>query len=1231
MFTSHARTFAAMSAAVLVLGLSQNLRAQNAVARDAVILQANATLADGIRSGNVSERSTRAALVARHEHLIAVFRNHPETARSYMLDPATRAALLQAQPSYAALIEQDRPLTGELISAVADDFVHHISTEQYSLHGRTGDRALSFTMVRDDLHRLLHHNVTVTGLSLPEIVAAENLREARPSELETAASTAVTATASAVAAATFTGPGVPPGSATALEIPLGPQTTAVLILKFASGTVAYPTGFDQQSFYNQVFNGPVVPNIASFMNEVSYGQTSVSADVYGPITVPGNFDCNSTDAMANAAIAAATGTVDFTKYNHYVFVYPVHGCYFGGLGSTGPGAPTAAIPHQNTYIWAPIEDSYTVAGSSNFFWLAINHEFGHNLGLNHGNSIDFGALPLGPLDFTAVTPGLVTPGGHAPENSEATAAAVNYSSLSARALTAPTGSTAITAVNTEYGDKFANMGDGQAPFSGQHHVQELGWIPASGNQDVTTSGAFTIFPTETNSGLRTLHVLRDPVSSSWIWVEFHQSLGIYTPLSLTVAPYNVPNNVLSGAQLHYQNGFGDQLHTLLMDMTATATPNNFFNSNLVPGASWSDPFSLLTITTGTQTSNSLGVSVSYDTPCATVALGAPSIAAAGGAGSVTLTAPATCSWSVSSNASWISFTSATTGSGNGTVTFNATANATTNQRNSYITAQRQSLSLVQEGTALSVVSLSPPGNTVAPGVSIPLVLNLKDALGVADLSQINFTIVGGTSPDCKIAAVANSNNAIDLYLSTNGTNSGPVTTGTAGTLSNSSCTINTVNSSYAASGQTITFTLAVSFPATFTGIHNITVSADGASLSSNAIPVGFVNVTTGVSNAASVVMTPASLSAPLMGAAGTTMPFTIAGLNTAFTPASTVQVSGTGVSVSGLKVVNAQTLTGSLTVGASASPGLRTVTINSSPGVITTSFTVLPHAATTTLTLSPSSGLKGTTVPVKITGAPQSVFSPNTTVAISGTGVTVTNVAVYVTVAGYQITANFVIADDAGANTRTVTVTSGSQVYTATFTVTPEVLPTVQAMPASANLSDTTFVTFTGTDTNFTTATKVAVSGGDITLKDPMVLDPSDLTVRFIVPADATPGPHLVTITTGTQVVTTTFLITAFIPTVTTIQASPTTLTTSQTTTLTVKVAPSTGARTPDGYVSFIEHKGGAGLDDILGTVALSGGHASLTLTNLAAGVHNFAAQYLGDNTTFAHSNSTVDAKVTVQ
>ena len=227
-----------------------------------------------------------------------------------------------------------------------------------------------------------------------------------------------------------------------------------------------------------------------------------------------------------------------------------------------------------------------------------------------------------------------------------------------------------------------------------------------------------------------------------------------------------------------------------MDMTPVSQPNKFDDGTLAPGKSWSDPYSLLTITTGNQTATSLGMTVSYDTPCATVALNSVTALAAGGNGSVSINAPSGCAWSVSSNASWIKFTSPSTGTGSATVTFTSAANTAAGQRNSYITAQRQSLPIVQLGTGVSVLPRTPM--MVKAGTFVPVVVNITDTTGINDFTALNLNIRTNVNytPDigCIIAVSSGSNDTsnlptyVFLDLKSNGSYLGSQATGFSGTL-----------------------------------------------------------------------------------------------------------------------------------------------------------------------------------------------------------------------------------------------------------------------------------------------------------------------------------------------------------------------------------------------------------------------------------------------------------------
>ncbi len=75
-----------------------------------------------------------------------------------------------------------------------------------------------------------------------------------------------------------------------------------------------------------------------------------------------------------------------------------------------------------------------------------------------------------------------------------------------------------------------------------------------------------------------------------------------------------------------------------------------------------------------------------------------SFAAAGGTGSVTVTTAAGCTWSAISNSSFVTVTSGSPGSGNGTVQYSVAANGTTSSRNGSITIAGNTFNITQAGT-----------------------------------------------------------------------------------------------------------------------------------------------------------------------------------------------------------------------------------------------------------------------------------------------------------------------------------------------------------------------------------------------------------------------------------------------------------------------------------------------------------------------------------------------------
>ena len=76
-----------------------------------------------------------------------------------------------------------------------------------------------------------------------------------------------------------------------------------------------------------------------------------------------------------------------------------------------------------------------------------------------------------------------------------------------------------------------------------------------------------------------------------------------------------------------------------------------------------------------------------------------SLPATGGAGSVSISVEAGCTWSAQTNASWLTLSSASSGSGPATVAFTAAANASETQRVGTLTIAGQTITVTQQGAA----------------------------------------------------------------------------------------------------------------------------------------------------------------------------------------------------------------------------------------------------------------------------------------------------------------------------------------------------------------------------------------------------------------------------------------------------------------------------------------------------------------------------------------------------
>jgi len=144
-------------------------------------------------------------------------------------------------------------------------------------------------------------------------------------------------------------------------------------------------------------------------------------------------------------------------------------------------------------------------------------------------------------------------------------------------------------------------------------------------------------------------------------------------------------------------------------------------------------------------------------------------------------------------------------------------------------------------------------------------------------------------------------------------------------------------------------------------------------------------------------------------------------------------------------------------------------------------------AAPTLTSISPNTGLRGTTVPVTLTGTN---LTGAFLISITGTGVTVSNLLV---VSDTTVTATFTIANLAATGARSVRVsTPGGISNPVTFTITAPPPPTLTSISPTSGVRGTA-VTVTFTGTNLTGTFAVTGIGALIPVTNLTVISPTSV------------------------------------------------------------------------------------------------------------------------------------------
>jgi M6 family metalloprotease-like protein len=365
--------------------------------------------------------------------------------------------------------------------------------------------------------------------------------------------------------------------------PTGPQNVVTVLVnlpsyKLGSGmTQDFVRGVLLGNAHAGAAQATTDRSVSDFWQQASDGQTWIdpaNTQVVGPIELNSDFNTNSTGGsycdyygLADAAIKAVDSQVNFKNFTRVLFVMPANGaCSWAGVANVG--CRTMSSPGDGSFTASSAWQKSGTMGTREKGVQLTTHEMGHNLGLSHASSRDFGAEALGAVGATGTL--------------------------------------------SEYGDPTSSMGSWNFGFyAASHAANQLRWLGLGSNYaTVESGGTYTIQNYEGRpAGVKALKVRRGSGNEAWLWIESRQNTGLYSSA--------LNSSLFTGALIHYQDSTtGGRSH--LLDFTPATT--SFGDAALQLGQTWTDPYSNVSVTVTGVTPAALTVAVNYGAvPCVAAA------------------------------------------------------------------------------------------------------------------------------------------------------------------------------------------------------------------------------------------------------------------------------------------------------------------------------------------------------------------------------------------------------------------------------------------------------------------------------------------------------------------------------------------------------------------------------------------------------------------------------------
>ena len=531
--------------------LHESQRAAQVRALNNSVLQLHGQLQENTASAGAVHGQAATVLAQRAAVLEALIQEDPRAALTFAFSPELLADLAEKVPEAASLLEAQGAWQGTLNVTVSDDLQHLHSVTTTQLKSGTQKFELHFAG-REPSTLTSGQSLVVTGVRLGSKMAVSS-SAAKTGEYAYETSGTGTTTTSTSTSGT--------NSAT------GTQNIAVILVTFPS--IALPANLTPQSL-QQIFFATTGQSVNGYLQEVSYGQTSATGDVYGPFDLGADYSsCNTVQLEDDAVAASVAVGANFNNYSRVFVIFPdTLSCGWNGMAQIGSSSTTfssGTFTISSSFLTAATAASSQLTGGA---VQVATHELGHNFGLRHAQSRDFGIEALGPLG----------------------AAGTLY----------------------EYGNEFSTMGNWTpGHYAAAHKAEILNWMSQGTDyQVVQSSGAYTLAPLENGGGgLKALKVQRGTGNSGYyLWLEYRQPIGSYDSTFYTQQPY-------SGASINYEDPTTGA-YTQLLDFTPESDLSNgegsdFGDPALVAGKTWTDPYSDLSLTVNGATSSGLSVSISY--------------------------------------------------------------------------------------------------------------------------------------------------------------------------------------------------------------------------------------------------------------------------------------------------------------------------------------------------------------------------------------------------------------------------------------------------------------------------------------------------------------------------------------------------------------------------------------------------------------------------------------------